>query len=589
MNPFQFLSRIRIPSLFILLALAANASPVISIDLKVLTPDNFDSTVANGNWFIEHFSPYCHHCRAFAPTWEKLVKHFESDPASAVHLAQVNCASHGDLCNKHGVTGYPQMMMYKNGVSVSQFKGPREWSTIISFINEHAPNTHVEPTKEATHTQEKHVPQITLGPNSEGMVKALDESSFKSMINEGPTFVKFYAPWCGHCKKLAPTWTQIALHFRNKLNVAEVNCDVHKNLCKSQDIQGYPSLFFYSGSNDDVHKTEYAGGRKFDQIRQFAESAIAPSVLTLDSVSEYVNLVQKHSVLYLFLNSQEDSHSQNILNQVSRHLLGSPTVLSSRDHELRSKFQLPSEYAKTPVLLSIKDNVPYEYTSVFAFKSGHKDEETLSKDLLTWAMNNRIPSALQLDQESFQKVMNAPHHPLVVIAATVPSEEAHTIEIINESSRLWRQQVGSVSQSGNVIFTWMDLDKWANWLKSMYGIKDVSKTTVVITDHQNLLYYDTKGDGQGIGLDAKEITSTVNDILAGRLKYKNSENFVERTARRINNLLVLVEEKVVENPFRSVVFILIIFLLTILGIKRLLKEDSSINNVRPYKATGHLD
>ena len=101
-----------------------------------------------------------------------------------------------DLCNKHGVTGYPQMMMYKNGVSVSQFKGPREWSTIISFINEHVPNTHVEPTKEATHTQEKHVPQITPGPNSEGMVKALDESSFKSMINEGPTFVKFYAPWC---------------------------------------------------------------------------------------------------------------------------------------------------------------------------------------------------------------------------------------------------------------------------------------------------------------------------------------------------------------------------------------------------------
>lgn len=108
----------------------------------------------------------------------------------------------------------------------------------------------------------------------------------------------------------------------------------------------------------------------------------------------------------------------------------------------------------------------------------------MSKDLLTWAMNNRIPSALQLDQESFQKVMNAPHHPLVVIAATVPSEEAHTIEIINESSRLWRQQVGSVSQSGDVIFTWMDLDKWASWLKSMYGIKDVSKTTVVITDHQ---------------------------------------------------------------------------------------------------------
>ena len=81
---------------------------------------------------------------------------------------------------------------------------------------------------------------------------------------------------CGHCKKLAPTWTQIASHFRNKLNIAEVNCEAHKSICKSQDVQGYPSLFLYTGGKDDIHKTEYVGGRKFDQIRQFAESAIAP-------------------------------------------------------------------------------------------------------------------------------------------------------------------------------------------------------------------------------------------------------------------------------------------------------------------------
>lgn len=81
------------------LALAASALPVESVELKVLTPDNFQSTIAQGVWFIEHFSPYCHHCRQFAPTWEKLVQENEAAPGSGIHLAQVNCAVNGGACH----------------------------------------------------------------------------------------------------------------------------------------------------------------------------------------------------------------------------------------------------------------------------------------------------------------------------------------------------------------------------------------------------------------------------------------------------------------------------------------------------------
>lgn len=45
--------------------------------------------------FVEHFSPYCTHCKHFAPTWEKLVEHYESMESPGVHLAQVDCAANG--------------------------------------------------------------------------------------------------------------------------------------------------------------------------------------------------------------------------------------------------------------------------------------------------------------------------------------------------------------------------------------------------------------------------------------------------------------------------------------------------------------
>jgi thiol-disulfide isomerase/thioredoxin len=75
-------------------ALASAALPAQTASLKPpLTPDNFKSTIAKGVWFVEHFSPYCGHCRAFAPTWEKLVEYSEN--SAGVQLAQVDCSVNG--------------------------------------------------------------------------------------------------------------------------------------------------------------------------------------------------------------------------------------------------------------------------------------------------------------------------------------------------------------------------------------------------------------------------------------------------------------------------------------------------------------
>jgi len=61
--------------------------------------------------------------------------------------------------------------------------------------------------------------------------------------------------------------------MKNQLTIAEVDCEAHGSLCRSQDIQGYPMLFYY---DVDGAKTEYSGGRNFDQLGAFVEKLIAP-------------------------------------------------------------------------------------------------------------------------------------------------------------------------------------------------------------------------------------------------------------------------------------------------------------------------
>lgn len=117
--------------------------------------------------------------------------------------------------------------------------------------------------------------QKRITPNPEGQVKHLSASALEAYLGKdspsGPVFVKYYAPWCGHCKKLAPTWKQLAEVLKNKVNIVEVNCDVtdNKPKCREQGIQGYPTLLFYQGGE----RVEYRGERSLAALESFATKA----------------------------------------------------------------------------------------------------------------------------------------------------------------------------------------------------------------------------------------------------------------------------------------------------------------------------
>lgn len=76
------------------LAWVALALPLAGGKSVDLNPANFKPTIAKGLWFVESFSPHCHHCIAFAPTWEQLTKDAEKE-LPTVNFGQVNCVMYG--------------------------------------------------------------------------------------------------------------------------------------------------------------------------------------------------------------------------------------------------------------------------------------------------------------------------------------------------------------------------------------------------------------------------------------------------------------------------------------------------------------
>lgn len=88
------------------------------------------------------------------------------------------------------------------------------------------------------------------------------------------TIVKFYAPWCGHCKSLAPTWADVESQYNNKkvsgktVKVLQVNCDENTGLAKKHGVKGYPTIKTFNNGKEE----DYSGGRDLASISEHIEN-----------------------------------------------------------------------------------------------------------------------------------------------------------------------------------------------------------------------------------------------------------------------------------------------------------------------------
>ncbi|XP_057210618.1 protein disulfide isomerase family A, member 8 isoform X2 [Triplophysa rosa] len=110
-------------------------------------------------------------------------------------------------------------------------------------------------------------------------VLELKDSDFDYLAPEHETLlVKFYAPWCGHCKKLAPEFESAANRLKGTVTLAKVDCTANTETCKKYGVTGYPTLKIFrngqeSSSYDGPRSAGFFSGSDSSQLAEFLKGA----------------------------------------------------------------------------------------------------------------------------------------------------------------------------------------------------------------------------------------------------------------------------------------------------------------------------
>ncbi|BAT86113.1 probable protein disulfide-isomerase A6 [Vigna umbellata] len=132
---------------------------------------------------------------------------------------------------------------------------------------------------------------IFLSSASADDVVALTQNTFDNEVGKDrAALVEFYAPWCGHCKKLAPEYEQLGTSFRKTKSVliAKVDCDEHKSVCSKYGVSGYPTIqWFPKGS---LQPKKYEGARTAEALAAFVNLEAGTNVKIASAPSSVVIL-----------------------------------------------------------------------------------------------------------------------------------------------------------------------------------------------------------------------------------------------------------------------------------------------------------
>ncbi|XP_078394732.1 protein disulfide-isomerase A4 [Cetorhinus maximus] len=434
----------------------------------ILTDANYDSFIADKEIvLIEFYAPWCEQCKQFAPAYEKIASELkEYDPP--IPVAKVDGPSQSDLGLRFDIATYPTFKIVKNGQPIN-YKGALVKDELLSKVKEVASPDWIPP------------PEATI---------VLTEDTFDDVVNDADIIlVEFYAPWCGHCKKLAPQYEEAAQELGKRsvpILLAKVDATTESKLANKYQVTGYPTLKIFRKGKP----FEYNGPRDTEGIiEHMIEQAGPPSkqIQALKQVQEFLKDGDDVIIMGIFNGEQDLAYRtyQDACNTIREDYRFHHTFSSEIQNFLKAS---PGQLV---MLQPEKFNSPYEpKMQILTIK------DTLShSDVADFITNNAVPLVGHRKQSNDAKRYSK--RPLVVVYYGVDFSFDYRV-----ATQYWRKKVLEVA-------------------------KDFPEYTFAIADEED---YSSELNSLGLADSGEEVNVAILDV-AGKKYAMEPEEFDSDTLR----------------------------------------------------------
>ncbi|XP_077348508.1 protein disulfide-isomerase TMX3 [Lithobates pipiens] len=338
-----------------------------------------------------------------------------------------------------------------------------------------------------------------LAPTS-AFVEDLDET-FKETRQDDIWLVDFYAPWCGHCKKLEPVWNEVGVEMRSSgspVRVGKMDATVHSSIASEFGVRGFPTIKLLKG--DMAYN--YRGQRTKEDIVEFANRVAGPLIRQLPSQQMFEHVQKRHQVLFVYVGV--DSTLKEKFIEVASELIVYTYFFSASEDVL-------PEYVKlneVPAILVFKDSTYFVY------------DEYEDGDLSSWVNRERFEGYLHVDGFTLYELGDTGK----LVAVAVIDDKNNSVEhtrlksIVQEVATSYRGLFHRDFQFGH-----MDGSEYINSLL----MDEVQVPTIVVLNTSNQQYFLASKKIESV----EDMIQFINSILDGTAEAQGGDGILQRIKR----------------------------------------------------------
>uniref|UniRef100_A0A4W4EIV5 Protein disulfide-isomerase n=1 Tax=Electrophorus electricus TaxID=8005 RepID=A0A4W4EIV5_ELEEL len=283
-------------------------------------------------------------------------------------------------------------------------------------------------------------------------VLVLKKTNFEEALEAHPNIlVEFYAPWCGHCKALAPEYAKAAGMLKadgSDIRLAKVDATEETELAQEFGVRGYPTIKFFKGGDKSSPK-EYTAGRQADDIVNWLKKRTGPAAPTLKDVAQAESLIADNEVAVIGFFKDVESEGAKAYIKAAEAVDDVPFGITS-DDAIFSKF----EVTKDAVVLFKKFD---EGRNVY-------DGEITKEDLLHYIKANQLPLVIEFTEQTAPKIFGG-------------DIKSHILLFVPKASKDFQEKLDQFKKAatgfkGKILFIFIDSDVDDNQrILEFFGLK----------------------------------------------------------------------------------------------------------------------